>query len=93
MIAKENIYAFLESNFAYLLVTDESGRIIYTSRPFADDVISNQELAESEQLKDLLTPFSWTTCQSAMTQARKRNQGVAVLINKNSSAQGTDLYL
>ena len=87
----ENIYSFLENNFDYLLVTDRNGCIIHTNKQLSEDLIFDKEFQKNATLKDILTPSSWETFQSAMKQVREGNQGVAVFIHKNNNTSSNPL--
>ncbi len=84
MIEETKIYSFLEENFDYVMITDEEGCIVHTSTQLAEDLMSDEELTKNTLLKDIVTPSSWTSFQSAMQHTRDGSQGIAVFIQKHS---------
>jgi signal transduction histidine kinase len=78
MIRLENLYSFMESSFDYLLVVDGAERIIHMSHLLARDSHAEDISSEGKNLKDILTPPSFTTFRSAMAQARGKNRANAV---------------
>ncbi len=91
MIEETKIYSFLEDNFDYVLITDEKGCIVHTSTQVSEDLMSDEELTKNTLLKDIVTPSSWTSFQSAMQHARNGSQGVAAFIQKHSHASSISM--
>ncbi len=84
MIEETTIYSFLEESFDYVVAIEENGRIIHTSKQFAEDLMFVDELTEDMLLKDIVTPSSWASFRSAMQHIRDGGQGIAVFIQKTS---------
>lgn len=78
MIRLENLYAFMESSFDYVLVVDERETVVHMSRVLARDSLPDGAAAEGARLADLLAPASLTTFRSAMHQARGGKRAIAV---------------
>ncbi len=80
MIRRENLYAFMESIFDYLLVVDDEERILYVNQHFNKDYFHEKSSLKKRYLNDILTPSSLNTFKSAMAQAREGVRGIAVYI-------------
>jgi hypothetical protein len=78
MIRLQNLYAFLESSFDYLLVVDGEERIVHMSPLLTRDSRAEDDPPEGKLLNEILTPPSLTTFRSAMAQARGKNRANAV---------------
>ncbi len=83
MIKLETLYAFMESNFDYLLVVDDHERIIHMSSLFRRECYpaqssSAQAASDGRVLKEILSPSSISTFRSAMGLARAGSHGVAI---------------
>ncbi len=90
MIKKSYVYSFLENNFGYVLVIDETGRILHKSRQVTDDLIPS-ELAEFDSVNKIVTPSSWESCTLAMQHAKEGYQGIAVFQNSRKNASSMPL--
>ena len=78
MLRRESLYAFIESNFDYLLVLDGEERIIHVSRLFARDCCPDGRSVDGKAINEILSPSSLNTFRAAMAQARAGGRGIAV---------------
>ncbi len=78
MLSRESLYAFLESNFDYLLVLDGDERAIHVSKLFGKDCCPYGRSVEGRQIKEILSPSSLNTFRAAMAQTRAGGRGIAV---------------
>ena len=103
MIKLQNVYSCLESNFEYLLVLDQEGRIIHTSRHIAEDQLDGDSSPNGRNIKEIVTPSSWKSFSSSMEEARAGNRGIALFVSKDGRSiplktgyldrEGKGLYL
>lgn len=103
MIKLQNVYSCLESNFEYLLVLDQEGRIIHTSRYIAKDQLDGDSSPNGRNIKEIVTPSSWKSFSSSMEEARAGNRGIALFVSKDGRSiplktgyldrEGEGLYL
>jgi signal transduction histidine kinase len=78
------LFEFIELNFDFLLVLDESERVLHASLPL-QRVAGRQRLELLERpLCDLLTEDSIRTLRQGMAQARRGDHGVAVFSPRES---------
>jgi len=78
MIELKSFYAFMESNFDYLLVVDDNGRVIQISKSLLDDCKMKQTEVEGKCLSEIVTPSSYETLQTAIAVAKTGSRGMAV---------------
>jgi len=103
MIKLQNVYSCLESNFEYLLVLDQEGRIIHTSRYIAEDQLDGDSSPNGRNIKEIVTPSSWKSFSSSMEEARAGKRGIALFVSKDGRSiplktgyldrEGEGLYL
>ncbi len=82
-----SLYSFLDNNYDYLLVVDESEKIIHASPMLQRDCLQEGHSLEQEQLQNLLTKPSLDTFRTAMIQSRTGGRAIAALATKNSANQ------
>lgn len=78
MVKLEDLYAFVEDNFDFLLVVDPDEKIVHANRSLARECASNKTQLEGRLLKDVLTEPSLNTFASAMGDVREGSRGIAV---------------
>jgi signal transduction histidine kinase len=78
VVKLEALYAFMESNFDYLLVVDADECIVHMSNLFRRECYPAEGTAEDQPLQGILSPRSLNTFRSAMALARAGSRGVAL---------------
>lgn len=78
MLRRENLYAFMESIFDYLLVVDDEEHILHLNQRFNKDCFHEKPSIKKRCLIDVLASSSLSTFRSAMAQAREGVRGIAV---------------
>jgi signal transduction histidine kinase len=78
MLKLADLFAFMENNFDYLLVVDNSDAIVHASRLFSRDASPSGSPLKGRILAEIITPTSLNTFKSAMAQAHAGGRGIAV---------------
>ncbi|MBU8914051.1 MAG: hypothetical protein KOO61_08520 [Spirochaetales bacterium] len=78
MVKLEDLYAFIEKNFDFLLVVDMNEKIIHANQSLVRECAPEEIQLEGKLLKDVLTDSSLNTFASAMGNAREGSRGIAV---------------
>jgi hypothetical protein len=78
VIRLRNLYEFLEGNFDYFLVLDETRRVIHASDLFKKDYLPDDWAKQETALDKLVTDASLATFRSGMAQARSGGRGIAM---------------
>jgi signal transduction histidine kinase len=78
VIRLRNLYEFLEGNFDYFLVLDETRRVIHASDLFKKDYLPDDWAKQETALDKLVTDPSLATFRSGMAQARSGGRGIAM---------------
>ncbi|MBN1163048.1 MAG: hypothetical protein JXB45_00580 [Candidatus Krumholzibacteriota bacterium] len=78
MLARKNLYNFLEGNFDYLLVVDKNHKIFHQSPFFERDCLPEKQSCLGKTLAEILLPFSYDTFSEAMQLAKSGTRGIAV---------------
>ncbi|MFC1739466.1 ATP-binding protein [Planctomycetota bacterium] len=78
MLKRESVYAFMESNFDYLLVVDNEEHMLHVNQLFNKDYFHEEYSLKKKCLNDVLTSSSLRTFRSAMAQAREGVRSIAL---------------
>ena len=83
MIKLEDMYAFIEGNFDFLLVADSNEEILHASRFLCRGCGPQEMVLAGETLAAVLAPSSLQTFRAGMTQAREGIRGTVVFTPKD----------
>ncbi len=78
MVNIESFFAFVESNFDYLLVVDTGEKVVHVSKQFRRDCLPEGFKIKNIHLEKVITPFSLDTFRSAMRETRDGIRGVGI---------------
>jgi len=91
MLKIESLYAFMESNFDYLLVVDTDECILHISRLLLRECYTSDKSVEGKHLSEILSPASLDTFRNSMAQARAGGGGIAVFTSVKESTHSIPL--
>jgi signal transduction histidine kinase len=91
MVRLESLYAFIESNFDYLLIVEGDDQIIHANNALIRDCCSTGLPAGETHLSDMLTENSLCAFHSAMSEARSGKRAIAVLSTRSESSKSIPL--
>lgn len=78
MIKLEDLYAFIEGNFDFLLVVDKDLKILHAGKSMGRACSPDEIVLKGKKLESILTPSSLNSMKSGMIRAKKGTRGVVV---------------